>query len=91
MDFSLIPQWLFKMFLSIFSWISLCEVNAATYDPLENSWVDQGSVLSAFMKRSFKNNVENVQKTLSKFAWIFGWFFTQKTFQNHAKNPPKIH
>ena len=95
MDFSLISQWFFKRFLSIFQWISSCEVNAATYDPLENFRVDQGSVLSAFMTHSFKNNVENVQKTLSKFAWIFGWFFIKKNLpkscQKPSQNSLKIH
>ena len=89
-DCSLMLQWNFKIFLSIFQWISLCEVNAATYDPLENSRVDQGSVLSAFMKHPFKNNVENVQKTLSKFAWIVAWFFIKKPSKSMPKTLPKF-
>ena len=53
--FSLILQWFLEIFLSDSHWISLCEVNAATYDLLENSRVDQGSALSEFIKKWFKN------------------------------------
>ena len=53
---------IFKIFSSIFRWISLYEVNAATYDPLENFRVDRGSGLSPFINKSFNDQVKNNQK-----------------------------
>ena len=73
---------IFKIFLSISQAIFLREVNAATYDSLENFRVDRGSGLSAFIQKSFKNQVKNDQKIPSDFhGFLIDFSF---------KKPPKV-